>query len=157
MSRKSWGHISMKALFPFQMSGYMVQHLPKLITVLLYVHSMLRMSILQILQKFLIKRYSLSFDHLILQKHRFVFFYINSCAVFSYVLWAVVHIALIEYFGRLHKSNLFLIHVSDGSEVSCCPVALPRFSFFLQWKTDRIIEFLNLSHVLDFHQMNLFL
>jgi len=52
---ESWGHICMKALFLFQMYGYMVQYLPKLITVLLYVHSMLRMSILQILQKFLIK------------------------------------------------------------------------------------------------------
>ena len=58
LSRKSWQPISMKALFQFQMSWYMVQHLPKQITVLLYALSMLRMFILQILQKFLISRYA---------------------------------------------------------------------------------------------------
>ena len=57
LSRKSWGHISMKAFYLFQMSEYMVRHLPKLITVLLYALSILRMFILQTLQKFLISRY----------------------------------------------------------------------------------------------------
>jgi hypothetical protein len=47
----------MKAFYLFQMSEYMVRHLPKLITVHLYVHSILRMFILQTLQKFLISRY----------------------------------------------------------------------------------------------------
>ncbi|CAL4962276.1 unnamed protein product [Urochloa decumbens] len=53
-SRKSWQLISMKAFFLFQMSGYMVLRLPKLITVLLYALSMLRMFILQTLQILLI-------------------------------------------------------------------------------------------------------
>jgi hypothetical protein len=59
LSRKSWGHISTKAFFLFQISRYMVQHLPKLFTVLRCVLSTLRMFIRQILLKFLICRYTL--------------------------------------------------------------------------------------------------
>lgn len=57
LSRKSWRHISMKAFYLFQISEYMVRHLPKLITVLLYALSILRMFIRQTLQKFLMSRY----------------------------------------------------------------------------------------------------
>lgn len=77
LSRKSWQRISMKAFFLFQMSGYMVRHLLKLITVLLYALSMLRTFILLILRKFLISRYAEVSTIWFIRKHVFVIL-INS-------------------------------------------------------------------------------
>jgi hypothetical protein len=89
--RKSWRHVSMKNSFLFQMSGYMARLLHKLITVPHYVLSMSRMFILQILQKFLISRYT-----------QVPIFYANivlivSCAIPVPLFVGIIHFVYIHH------------------------------------------------------------